>query len=254
MKERLTGKVTLITGGSSGIGKATAKAFLAEGSTVIISARSPEKGAQACAELKQIGPACEFIKADVRNQAAVQSLIDQIIETHGRLDCLVNSASIEGSLTGILDVADDVWQDVLQTNLNGCFYTTKYAAIAMKANGGSIVNVASVNASHGNAYFFAYTVSKHALLGLTRCAAADLAPFNIRVNAVCPGVVKTPMHERLVEIAGEAAFDQFIQTRTTMHRVAEPEEIAKPILWLCCDESSYITGTDVTVDGGGSVT
>jgi NAD(P)-dependent dehydrogenase (short-subunit alcohol dehydrogenase family) len=254
MSGRLAHKVTLITGGSSGIGKATAKIFAKEGAQVIIAARNMERGNQACCEIQRFGGSCLFIQCDVRQKDEVQQMIARIVKEFGQLDCLVNCASVEGKLTGILDVSDEEWQQVQETNLHGCFFTTKYAAQAMKKRGGAIVNVASVNADHGNANFFSYTVSKHGLLGLTRCAAADLAPFNIRVNAVCPGVVKTPMHDRLMEVAGEAAFNAFLQTRTTMKRAAEPEEIAKPILWLCSDEASYITGATITADGGGSVT
>lgn len=254
MGGRLSEKVTLITGGSSGIGKATAKTFVEEGSLVVIASRNQERGEQACHEILRHGGNCSFISCDVRHENEVQSLVKAVVEKHGRLDCAVNCASIEGTLSGILDVSQDEWQQVMATNVNGCFFSTKYQAEAMKAHGGSIVNVASVNARHGNANFFAYTVSKHGLLGLTRCAAADLAPFNIRVNAICPGVVKTPMHDRLLDVAGNEAFEFFLNTRTTMKRASEPEEIAKPILWLCSDESSYITGTHLTVDGGGSVT
>jgi len=249
-------KVALITGASSGIGRATAEAFAAKGARVVLAARRDGEMATLVAEIEARGGQASFVKTDVCAAADVQRMVDHTIETFGRLDYAVNNAGIEGSFVAIGDLPEDEWDRVLDTNLKGTFLCMKYQSQAMlkAGNGGAIVNVGSVNSFLGFPTGSAYVASKHGLVGLTSSVSAELALQGIRVNLVCPGVIDTPMHQRLRGVIGDELYNDFLERRVHMKRKGQPEEIAGSILFLCSDAASYITGTTLTPDGGMTLT
>lgn len=245
-------KVALITGASSGIGRATAKVFAAKGASVVIAARREEELSDLVKEIEAMGGAATFVKTDVSEETDVEQMVKHAIDTFGRLDFAVNNAGIEGEFAPITDLPVEVWDRVLGINLRGNFLCMKYQARAMIAagNGGSIVNVGSVNSFLGFPNGAAYVVSKHGQIGLTTSVSAELAPQGIRVNLVCPGIIDTPMHHRARALIGDEAFDKGILPNVHLQRAGQPEEIAGSIAFLCSDEASYITGTTLTPDGG----
>ena len=249
-------KVALVTGASSGIGRATAAAFAAKGAKVVLAARRQEELDSLVAEIESGGGKATAIKTDVSKAQDVERMVAHAIDTYGRLDYAVNNAGIEGAIANIVDLAEDDWDSVLDINLKGNYLCLRYEARAMLAggHGGAIVNVGSVNSFLGFPSGAAYVASKHGQIGLTTCASAELAPHGIRVNIVCPGFVDTPMHHRIRGIIGDEIFDQGMVPQVHSRRVGKPEEIAASILFLCSDEASYITGTTLTPDGGFTLT
>lgn len=247
--------VALITGASSGIGWATAKAFTEKGVKVVLVARREEELKLLKSEIINEGGEATYITTDIADSLQVQQAVDKAISTYGRLDYAVNNAGVEGELSSIVDFSEEEWDRVMAINLKGTFLCMKYEAKAMLelANGGAIVNVGSVNSFLGFAGGSAYATSKHGQVGLTTSVSAELASQNIRVNIVCPGVIDTPMHRRIREIAGDELFEGILQ-RVHQQRAGLPEEIAKTIVFLCSPEASYITGTTITPDGGFSST
>ena len=198
-------KVALITGASSGIGLATAKAFAAKGSKVVLAARRDKELASLASEIQNDGGEATFIKTDVSSSEDVRKMVDHTIQTYGRLDFAINNAGIEGMFAPITELPDEQWEQVININLKGTFLCLKYQAKAMlqAGNGGAIVNVGSVNSFLGFAGGSAYATSKHGMVGLTSSVSAELAPQGIRVNIVCPGFIVTPMHHRVREVAGD---------------------------------------------------
>jgi len=178
-------------------------------------------------------------------------MVKHAVDTYGRLDYCINNAGVEGTLLPITEFPDEEWDRVLAINLRGNFLCMKYQAKAMLelGNGGSIVNVGSVNSFLGFGGGSAYATSKHGQIGLTTSVSAELASQNIRVNIVCPGVIDTPMHQRLRGVIGDELFEAFLES-VHLKRKGKPEEIAETILFLCSTEASYITGTTLTPDGG----
>jgi len=252
----MSGKVALITGASSGIGRATAEAFAARGAMVAIAARREDELTGLVTEIKARGGAATFVKTDVVIAADAERMVKRTIEAFGRLDYAVNNAGIEGKFSSVTDLPEEEWDRVLDTNLKGTFLCMKYQARAMLAggHGGAIVNVGSVNSFLGFPTGSAYVASKHGQIGLTSSVSAELAPQGIRVNLVCPGFIDTPMHRRGRAILGDELYDTLLQQSVHTRRVGRPDEIAKSIVFLCSDEASYITGTTLTVDGGFSLT
>ena len=249
-------KVALVTGASSGIGRATAAAFAAKGAKLVLAARRQDELDSLVAEIESGGGKATAIKTDVSKAQDVERMVAHAIDTYGRLDYAVNNAGIEGAIANIVDLAEDDWDSVLDINLKGNYLCLRYEARAMLAggHGGAIVNVGSVNSFLGFPSGAAYVASKHGQIGLTTCASAELAPHGIRVNIVCPGFVDTPMHHRIRGIIGDEIFDQGMVPQVHSRRVGKPEEIAASILFLCSDEASYITGTTLTPDGGFTLT
>ena len=249
MAGRVEGKVALITGGGSGIGRATALLFGREGARVAIADYNAEGGERVAKEIRNAGGAAEFHAADVSNPADVEALIGKIVAAHGRLDCAFNNAGIEGRMASTPECSLDNWDRVIAINLSGVFYCLKYEIAQMlKQGGGSIVNTASVAGLVGLAGGAAYVAAKHGVAGLTKTAALEFAQRGIRVNAVCPGFIRTPMVERVLD-RGTFNEEQII-TAEPMHRMGKPEEIAEAVLWLCSDASSFVTGLPMPVDGG----
>lgn len=238
----LTGKVAVVTGGASGIGEATARLFAAAGARVLIG--DVQDGATIA---KEIGGA--FQATDVRDPAAVKTLVDRAVAEFGRLDVLFNNAGIEihAPLAGMDDAQH---RNLIDVNVHGVFYGLKHGIQAMMRNGGpargSIINTASVAGLIGTPALGSYAATKHAVVGMTRTAALEMGPFGIRVNAVCPGVIRTAM------IGG---FDQpgLVETIGKSHalrRIGEPIEVAKLVCFLASDDASFITGAAIAVDGG----
>jgi len=252
----MKGKVALVMGASSGIGRSTAEAFAARGAMVAVAARHDDKLAALVTEIEARGGAATFLKTDVAVAIEVEKLVKHTTEHFGRLDYAVNVAGVEGQFSGVTDLAEEEWDRVLDINLKGTFLSIKYQARAMLAGGrgGAIVNVGSVNSFLGFPTGSAYVASKHGLIGLTSCASAELAPQGIRVNLVCPGFIDTPMHGRVRRLIGDEWCDQILQQRVHTRRAGRPEEIAQSVLFLCSDEASYITGTTLTPDGGFTLT
>jgi NAD(P)-dependent dehydrogenase (short-subunit alcohol dehydrogenase family) len=249
-------KVALITGASSGIGRATGEAFAARGAKVVLAARREHELATLASEIESRGGRASFVATDVAIAKDVERMVAHAIETFGRLDYAVNNAGIEGRLSGITDLSEEEWDQVLDTNLKGTFLCLQYEARAMLAcgHGGAIVNVGSVNSFLGFPTGSAYVASKHGQIGLTTSVSAELAPHGIRVNLVCPGFVDTPMNRRLRGIVGDDLYDKVLIPRVHMGRAGRPDEIAQTIVFLCSDEASYISGTTLTPDGGFTLT
>jgi len=248
----MNGRVALITGASSGIGRATAEAFAAKGTSVVVAARREEDLASLVTEIEARGGKATAVKTDVSATKDVEHMVAHAIETFGRIDYAVNNAGIEGQFAGITDLADEDWDRVLNINLRGVFLCLKYEARAILncGNGGAIVNVGSINSFLGFPSGAAYVASKHGLIGLTTSVSAELAPHGIRVNVVCPGIIDTPMHHRARKLLGDEVYDTAVLPSVHLRRAGRPEEIARSIVFLCSDEASYITGTTLTPDGG----
>ena len=244
---RFEGRGALVTGGSSGIGKATAARLLAEGARVAINGRDEERLAEAVRELAPGGEA-SAIAADVAREDEVTRLVDEALARLGRIDVLVNSAGIDGAGAEALDLSADGWRRVLDVNLTGPFLVAQAVARHMAAaGGGAIVNVASLNGLAAEAGFADYNASKGGLVMLTRSLAVDLVRHNIRVNAVCPGYILTPM---TAGYAANPATGAAIRAAIPMGRVGDPAEVAAAIAFLASDDASYVTGELLVVDGG----
>jgi len=252
----MSGKVVLITGASSGIGRATAEAFVAKRAKVALAARREDELAALVSEIETRGGKATLVRTDVAVAKDVERMVAHTMTTFGRLDYAVNNAGIEGQLAGIAELPEEEWDRVLDINLKGTFLCMKYEARAMLegGHGGAIVNIGSVNSFLGFPYGSAYVASKHGQIGLTTSVSAELAPQGIRVNLVCPGITDTPMHRRLRGLVGDQIYDDALQQRVHTRRAGRPEEIAQTIIFLCSDEASYITGTTLTPDGGFTLT
>jgi len=251
MNRLLEDKITLITGGGSGIGRTTALAFARAGAKVVISGRREREGYETLGLVKKLGGQGEFIKADISKEADVEVLVNQTLAAYGRLDVAFNNAGIEGEVgkqTHEQSVAN--YRAVIDTNVLGVLLAMKFEIAAMLKNGGgAIVNNASVGGLIGFPGVSVYVASKHAVLGLTKTAALEYAKQGIRVNAVAPGGIETPMLHRFTGGPGSDFFNQL----AGMHpigRLGRPEEIAEAVLWLCSDKASFVTGLSLTADGG----
>jgi NAD(P)-dependent dehydrogenase (short-subunit alcohol dehydrogenase family) len=252
MKRTFEGKVGIVTGASSGIGRATAEALAAAGAAVVLAARREAKLAELADGIRDAGGRAEVVATDVSSAEDVERMVAHAVAAFGRLDCAVNAAGIEGALAPLVELSEADWDRVLDINLKGTFLCVQHEARAMlgAGNGGSIVNVGSVNSFLGGPYVAAYAASKHGQVGLTSSASAELASQGIRVNLVCPGMIDTPMHQRVRERFGDEMFDAAFATRVHSRRVGQPEEIARLIVFLCSDDASFVTGAALTADGG----
>lgn len=252
----MQGRVALITGASSGIGRATAHAFAAKGARVVVAARREPELASLVAEIEAAGGYATAVVTDVSDARDVERMVAHAVDTYSRLDYAVNNAGIEGEFASITTLAEEEWDRVLGINLKGTFLCLQHEVRAMLATGygGAIVNIGSVNSFLGFATGAAYVTSKHGLIGLTTCVSAEVASQGIRVNLVCPGIIDTPMHQRLRGLIGDDIYDKGVLPQVHLRRAGRPEEIAQAVVFLCSDESSYITGTTLTPDGGFTLT
>jgi NAD(P)-dependent dehydrogenase (short-subunit alcohol dehydrogenase family) len=251
MAKRLAGKVAIVTGGSVGIGQATAEVFAEEGAKVVISNPSVPAGEACAAQIRERGYEAIFVRTDISSEDDCRNVSDMAVETFGRLDVLVNNGAVF-ILKGLeASVAD--WQRMLSVNIMGTALMSKFAAEHMKkVGGGAIVNLGSISSFVAQPNFITYSSTKAAILQMTRNMAMDLAPFNIRVNCVCPGTILTRASEEHMARVGMTK-EEFIAAEAPKHllnRVGEPRECAYPILFFACDESSFITGAHLMVDGG----
>ena len=247
MKGQFEDKVALVVGASSGIGRSTALAFAAQGAQVVVAARREQKGQETAQLIREIGGEGLYVKADVTQPAEVEALIDETIRTYGRLDCAFNNAGVVGG-GSISECSEETWDRVLDTNLKGIWLCMKYEIPPMvKQNSGTIVNMSSVFGLTGNDWCISpYVASKHGVLGLTKAAALEYAKKGIRVNAVCPGAIRTPIWGGGLDAEWEARLAEL----HPLGRIGEPEEVAAVVLWLCSDAASFITGHGIPVDGG----
>jgi NAD(P)-dependent dehydrogenase (short-subunit alcohol dehydrogenase family) len=246
---RLKGKSMLVTGATSGIGAAIARAAAAEGARLMLTGRSTERGETV---RREFGGEAKFLAADVTQKGVAERLVDETVRQFGRIDVLINNAGVEARGT-IETVSDEDWERILAVNVTGVFYVARAAVRAMKRQGGGvIVNMGSDWSVVGGRQAFAYCMSKGAVAQMTRAMALDHAREGIRVNCLCPGDTETPMLVSGIEIrTGNAAEGlKRLGEALPLGRVGRPEEIAKAALFLACDDSSFMTGTLMLVDGG----
>ncbi len=246
---RLEDKVAVITGAKSGIGFATALRFCAEGAKVI--AADVRDARQELDVLNVNGGDALFVQTDVSSESAVHELIEQTVARYGRIDVLVNNAGIELARK-VTETTEEEWDRLMSVNLKGVFLCSKAAVIQMRQTGGGvIVNVASELGVVGGSEIAAYCATKGGVIQLTKAMAIDHAVDNIRINCVCPGPINTPLLDRIIASAADPEKErQITEEKTLMKRLGEPAEIANVILFLASDESSYMTGSLVVVDGG----
>ena len=247
MEKIFQNKVAIVTGGSFGIGKAAAIAFANRGAKVVIA--DWVEGKETLDMIKSSGDEAIFIKCDVSKEEVIKELIDKTIAQYGRLDYAFNNAGIEGLSAPTHECTDENWEKVITVNLKGVWLSMKYEIPQMLKQGkGAIVNNASIAGLVGFQNIPAYVASKHGVIGLTKNAALEYAKLGIRVNAVCPGVIKTPMIDRFTGKNKEV--EKQFESMEPVGRLGLPEEVADAVMWLCSDSSSFVTGDALPVDGG----
>ena len=244
----MTTPVVLITGALTGIGRATALAFAQEGAQLVVSGRREEEGEKLVAELRKLGAEAEFVRSDVRHEAEIRSLVDKTVARFGRLDVAVNNAGTEGTPGPVTEQTAETYAATFDTNVLGTLLSMKHELRVMVAQGhGSIVNVSSTYGRAGAAGASVYVASKHAVEGLTKAAALEVAESGVRVNVVAPGPIETGMLNRFTGTAEKKAA---LVAGVPVKRVGTPEEIAQTILFVASDKASFITGASIAVDGG----
>ncbi|ELZ68009.1 short chain dehydrogenase [Haloferax sp. Atlit-10N] len=242
-------EVAVVTGAGSGIGRAVAEAFAAEGARVVVSDVDVEGGEETVARIEEAGGTATFVETDVTDGDAVAAMVETAVSEYGRLDFACNNAGIGGAQKPAADLSFDEWQQVIDVNLNGVWRSMRHEIPAMLENGGGVVvNMASILGKVGFANASHYVAAKHGVLGLTKSAAIEYAEQGVRVNAVCPGFIDTPL-------LGEGGLDdpearKGIESLHPMNRLGDVDEIASAVVWLCSDGASFTTGEALTVDGG----
>ena len=249
MAKDLDGKVAIITGGTSGIGRDTAVLFGRHGAKVVLAGRRQADGEETLKQVRAAGGDGLFVKTDVAKSGDVEALVKKTVEKFGRVDTAFNNAGIEGTWVPIVDQTEKDWDELIDINLKGVWLCLKYEIQQMlkQGKGGTIVNMSSVAGLMGTPAAAPYGASKHGVIGLTRTAALEYAHQKIRVNAVCPAVIETPMGERLF---GAPEARQWALSKHPIGRFGQPMEIAEAVLWLCSEKSSFMTGHYMVLDGG----
>jgi NAD(P)-dependent dehydrogenase (short-subunit alcohol dehydrogenase family) len=249
MTMELQGKVAIVTGGTSGIGRDTAILFAKAGAKVVVAGRREPEGKETVDLVHATGGDGFFVKTDVSRTADVQALVNKTVEKFGRLDIAFNNAGIEGSLSPIVEQSEEDWDRTIDINLKGTWLCLKYEIQQMlkQGGGGAIVNMASVAGLIGSAGFATYCASKHGVIGLTKSAALETARQGIRVNVVCPAVIETPMGER---IFGAPEIRPYAIGLHPIGRFGTPTEVAEAVLWMCSARASFMTGHSLILDGG----
>jgi NAD(P)-dependent dehydrogenase (short-subunit alcohol dehydrogenase family) len=247
--KRFEGKVALITGGGSGIGRATSLAFANEGAKVVIDDINVAGGEETLRMIRSTGGEAIFFRADVSKAAEVEAMVQKTIEMYGRLDCAYNNAGVGEPLKRIHKTSEDNWDRVMATNLKGVYLCMKYEIPHMLKQGkGAIVNTSSLAGLKGLSGQAAYVASKHGVVGLTKSAAIEYATLGIRINAICPGVINTPLIAP--NMKDRPHVEKGYIDMEPIGRLGKPEEIASAVLWLCSDEASFAIGSILSVDGG----
>jgi NAD(P)-dependent dehydrogenase (short-subunit alcohol dehydrogenase family) len=249
MTRELEGKVGLVTGGTSGIGRDTAVLFGRVGAKVVVAGRREAEGNETVELIRAAGGDALFVKADVSKATEVEGLIQQTVEKFGRLDVAFNNAGIEGVWVPIIKQSEEEWNQTIDVNLKGVWLCLKYEIRQMlkQGGGGSIVNMASITGLVGAAGAAAYSASKHGVMGLTKSAALETARNKIRINAVCPAVIETPMGQRLF---GAPPVHKYVLSCHPIGRFGRTAEIAEAVVWMCSDKASFMTGQSLVLDGG----
>jgi len=247
------GNVAVVTGASGGIGRASALAFAGKGASVVVADVKAEEGIETVTMIKEMGGNALFLRTDVSNSADVRMLVGKAVETYGRLDYAHNNAGIGGANAPTADYPEEDWNRIIAINLTGVWLCMKYEIPQMVKQGkGAIVNTASVMGLTGLTQVCGYTAAKHGVVGLTKVAAMEYASQGVRIAAVCPGFVETPMMDEAARIGGveKDAFYAALGGFSSAKRVGKPEEIAEAVIWLCSDAASFVTGSTLVVDGG----
>lgn len=248
------GRVALVTGAGSGIGRTTSLAFAKQGARVVVSDINPATGNETVGQILAAGGKAIFIPADVSDEAQVKNLIDRTLAEYGQLDYAFNNAGLTQNSQPLVDQPPKTYDEMFNVSVRGVWLSMRAEIEQMlKQGGGAIVNMGSMSAVVGISGLTTYSGSKHAVLGLTRGAALDYAKQGIRINAVGPGTINTPMIDRFVELAGTDAVMEPIRAAHPIGRTGRPEEVAEAVLWLCSDASSFVLGQMLMVDGGYSV-
>jgi NAD(P)-dependent dehydrogenase (short-subunit alcohol dehydrogenase family) len=249
MTKELEGKVGLVTGGTSGIGQETAVLFGRVGAKVVVAGRRETEGDETVKLIRAEGGDALFVKADVSKASEVETLIQKAVEKFGRLDIAFNNAGVEGVWVPIIKQSEEEWDQTIDVNLKGVWLCLKYEIRQMlkQGGGGSIVNMASITGLVGAAGAAAYSASKHGVMGLTKSAALETAKNKIRINAVCPAVVETPMGKRLF---GAPPVHKYVLSCHPIGRFGKTTEIAEAVVWICSDKASFMTGQSLVLDGG----
>jgi NAD(P)-dependent dehydrogenase (short-subunit alcohol dehydrogenase family) len=249
MTADLEGKIALVTGGTSGIGRDTAVLFAKAGAKVVVAGRREREGQETIELVRAAGGDGLFIKADVSKASDVETLVQKAVEGFGRLDVAFNNAGIEGAWGPVVRQTEEDFDRTMNINLKGAWLCLKYEIRQMlkQGGGGAIVNMASITGLVGSAGAAAYSASKHGVIGLTKSAALENAKSGIRINAVCPAFTETPMADRTLRLP---AVHKYVLSCHPIGRLGRPAEIAEAVLWMCSDRASFMTGQSLVLDGG----
>src|SRR5689334_829758 len=247
----LEGKVAIVTGAAMGMGEATARVFAAAGAKVLVSDINAEAGEATAERIRSDGGEATFVRTDVSQAADAAAMVRAAVERYGRLDCAVNNAAVTPDTHPLTELDEREWDRVLAVDLKGVALCLKYELAQMleQGDGGAIVNIGSVSSHRPQPHNAAYVAAKHGVIGLTKVASLENAPLGIRVNTVCPGAIDTPMVRGALETVGMTE-EEFAPVISLFGRFGRPEEVAEASLWLCSDQSSYVTGAVLAVDAG----
>lgn len=249
--QELSDKAAIVTGGGMGMGAATAELFAQHGASVLVADWDEKRGAATVQRITDSGGKASFVRADVSNAGDVRGVVDTAVERYGRVDCAVNNAAVAPDNSPVAELNEDEFDKIIRVNLRSVALCLKYEITQLLKQGsaGSIVNIGSVNSYRPQPNSSAYTAAKHGVIGLTKTASLDYAPQGIRVNAVCPGAIDTPMIRAALDRIGETE-ENFAPILSLFGRFGRPQEVAQASLWLCSDQSSFVTGHSLAADGG----